>query len=194
MTTKFYKILCFGFISFVFWNCQSDQNVTVSLSDSEVRQNEVFHEVSKHWQFTSKELTTEAQNYLNNWEEWRAFHEEAKTKPLATLSAFKQKSQLLTERVAALESSIPEFYQNPQIKTRLKVLLTNFQSLDMYLHLDDVPLKKVKYYLAEINKNWQQLIEKMNELQYKSVIPKEEGEINAIIMKDTLSKKNLDEK
>lgn len=191
MTLKSYNF--FGLaVCFLFsMSCQKKEQI-VRPDDSISKQNNMFGELSKMWIFEPKALTPEAQNYLNEWEEWRVFNEEIKNKPVATVSAFQLKSKQLTEKVLALENNLPAFYQKSEIISRLKVFLTHFQSLDMYLHLNDIPVKKVKYYLTEINKTWQSLADKMNELQYKSVIPKEEGEALMMMQNDTINQKTLE--
>jgi hypothetical protein len=191
MLTPLNKYIFLFFSLILLINCKEEVQ-TISTKDSVNKQNEVFKEVSQLWVFTSKTLTPEAQNYLNNWEDWRIFNEETNKKPIATISAFQQKSKLLTEKVMALENTLPVFYQKPEIKARLKVLLSHFQSLEMYLQLNNIPVKKVKFYLTEINKEWQALVDKMNELQFKSVIPKEEGEMQMIKLSDTVNQKSLD--
>ena len=184
----------FLFASFILLISCKEEVQTINTKDSVNKQKAVFKDVSQLWVFTPKTLTPEAQNYLNNWEEWRVFNEETNKKPVATISAFQQKSKLLTEKVMALENTLPVFYQKSEIKARLKVLLSHFQSLEMYLQLNNIPVKKVKFYLTEINKEWQALVDKMNELQYKSVIPKEEGEMQMIKLSDTVNQKSLDYK
>lgn len=189
MTFKLYKLFLIVLVLFTMNNCKNKEQ-TLSVKDPESKQIDVFGEVSKLWQFSTTELTPAAQIYINGWEEYRVFNEETKTKPLATISAFQQKSKSLTEKVSLLENTLPPFYQTPAIKSRLKVLTTHFQSLDMYLHLDNIPVKKIKYYLTEINQSWRDLHDKMNEIQYKSVIPKEEGEQQMIKLNDTIKDKS----
>jgi|688.fasta_scaffold00616_14 hypothetical protein len=187
MTFRLYSLLYF-FIALGI-GCQEGAEETISKNASQKKQKDVFDDVSNHWQFTPKTLNPEAQVYLSNWEEWRVFNEEVSKKPVATISAFQKKSKSLTEKVAALETTLPEFYQKQEIKARLKVMMSHFQALEMYIHLDNIPIKKVKYYLDEINKEWQSITDKMNEIQYKSVIPNEEGEVLLLQKNDTLTKK-----
>jgi len=187
MNFKLYRL--FYLIIILSIGCEKPEKETISKNDAEKKQNEVFDELSKQWQFTAKTINPEAQVYLNNWEEWRVFNEEISKKPVSTVSAFQKKSKSLTEKVSALENSLPEFYQKQEIRSRLKVLLTQFHALELYIHLDNIPIKKVKFYLDQINKEWQSLIDKMNEIQYKSVIPKEEGEVLLLQKNDTLNNK-----
>ena len=114
------------------------------------------------------------------WNEFRQFLAELAIKPKKTIGAFQQKSTAISKKAMALNNNIPYQYNNPQIKSRISTLITKVRMLDLYIHLDNIPDKKVVRLIAEINIELSSLQRQMDKIVEKSKIPVEEGESDLI--------------
>ncbi len=80
---------------------------------------------------------------------------------------------------------IPAKYNVPQIRSRISVLTTNIKSLDLFIHLNQIPDEKVIAILRNTNVEITSLQMQMQEIIRKDFIPVEEYESDIIRMKDT---------
>ena len=110
--------------------------------------------------------------------------EELAQKPKKTIGAFQQKSKSLTKKAIALNDNIPVDFSKPQIKSRISALIAKVQMLDLYIHLDNIPDKKITKLIAEINLELISLQRQMQKTVDKSKIPIEEGESDLLKMMD----------
>lgn len=85
----------------------------------------------------------------------------------------------------ALNTNIPYEYNKPQIKSRISTLITKVRLLDLFIHLDNIPDKKVTLLVSEINLELVSLQRQMDKIVEKSRIPLEEGESDLLKMMDT---------
>lgn len=183
MKIKVYYIL---FLMIIGVSCQDDdaKRETARLKNLEKRE-KVFETINKNWNFNEKPMNEELQTWLNNWSEWRNFLTELKQKPKSSIGAFKKKSKTLSKKVKDLNNNIPIKFASPQVKSRIAILTTQINSLDLYIHLDNVPAEKVVALVPEINKALMSLQLQFEEIVRRDKIPMEQGESDMIKMLDT---------
>ena len=117
--------------------------------------------------------------------EWRNFLTEINLKPKSTIGAFQKKSTTLCKKVDALNFTIPAYFDKPQIKARIAVLSTKIKSMDLFIHLNQIPSSKVVKLIGEINTEIDYFQLQLEEIVKRSQIPLEEGEEDIIRMKDS---------
>lgn len=183
MKIKAYYIL---FLMVIGVSCQDDdaKRETARLKNLE-KTEKVFETVNKNWNFSERPMNAETQTWLSNWNEWRNFLTEIKQKPKSSIGAFKKKSKTLSKKVRDLNNNIPIKFANPQVKSRISILTTQINSLDLYMNLDNVPAEKVVALVPEINKAIASLQLQFEEIVRKDKIPMEQGESDMIRMLDT---------
>ncbi len=145
----------------------------------------VFKTVDQHWKFKQNMLSPKVQAAVNDWKEWRDFNTELKQKPKSTIGAFRKKAGVLADHAAKLNNNIPEKFANAQIKSRIAILTTQLQSLDLYINLQNIPTEKVVSLISEINTGIKSLELQFEEIIRKEAIPMEEGEADMIRLLDT---------
>jgi len=183
MKIKAYYILLLMVIGV---SCQDDdaKRETARLKNLE-KTEKVFEIITKNWNFNERPMNGETQTWLSNWSEWRNFLTEIKQKPKSSIGAFKKKSKTLSKKVRELNNNIPIKFANPQVKSRISILTTQINSLDLYMNLDNVPAEKVVALVPEINKAIASLQLQFEEIVRKDKIPMEQGESDMIRMLDT---------
>lgn len=167
-------------------SCQDDdaKRETARLKNLQ-KTEQVFETINKNWSFSEKPMNNETETWLNNWSEWSNFLTELKQKPKSSIGAFKKKAKTLSKKVRDLNNNIPIKFANPQVKSRIAILTTQIQSLDLYINLDDIPAEKVVALVPEINAALASLQLQFEEIVRKDKIPMEQGESDMIKMLDT---------
>lgn len=181
-----YKLAVCCSLILVLFSCKNEDQKRIAENRKEVQKKEVIlSNIQKGWIFYDTPVTEASENSLSSWNEWRIFLAELAQKPKKTITAFQQKSKSLTKKVMALTVQIPVQYDKPQIRSRIGALITKVQMLDLYIHLDNIPDKKVTQLVAEINLELVSLQRQMDKIVEKSKIPIEEGESDMLKMMDT---------
>ena len=181
-----YKLAVCCSLILVLFSCKNEDQKRIAENRKEVQRKEVIlSNIQKGWIFYDTPVTEASENSLSSWNEWRIFLAELAQKPKKTITAFQQKSKALTKKVMALTAQIPVQYDKPQIRSRIGALITKVQMLDLYIHLDNIPDKKVTQLVAEINLELVSLQRQMDKIVEKSKIPIEEGESDLLKMMDT---------
>ena len=181
-----YKLAVCCSLILVLFSCKNEDQKRYAENRKEVQKKEVIlSNLQKGWIFYDTPVTEASENSLSSWNEWRIFLTELAQKPKKTIAAFQQKSKALTKKVMALTAQIPIQYDKPQIRSRIGTLITKVQMLDLYIHLDNIPDKKVTQLVAEINLELVSLQRQMDKIVEKSKIPIEEGESDLLRMMDT---------
>lgn len=181
-----YKLAVCCTLILVLFSCKNEDQKRFAENRKEVQKKEVIlTNIQKGWIFYDTPVTEASENSLSSWNEWRIFLAELAQKPKKTIAAFQQKSKALTKKVMALTAQIPIQYDKPQIRSRIGTLITKVQMLDLYIHLDNIPDKKVTQLVAEINLELVSLQRQMDKIVEKSKIPIEEGESDLLRMMDT---------
>jgi len=136
----------------------------------------IFTNISKAWDFYDEPVNETAEESVKNWGEFRAFLAVLAGKPKKTIGAFQLKSAAISEKAMALNTNIPIQFDKPQIKSRIAALITKVRMLDLYIHLDDIPDKKVIQLIGETNRELASLQRQMDNIVERGKIPLEEGE------------------
>ena len=165
-------------------NDNDEKRQAETLKDAQ-KQEVIFNTISKGWNFLIFILTPSSQTILNNWNEWRLFLDELGVKPKSTIGAFQKKAKALSKRASDLNANIPYTFNKPEVKSRIAVLVTKINAINLFINLDDIPAQKVVSLVADVNEELHSLTRQMDEIIRKNAIPKEEGESDMIRMLDT---------
>jgi hypothetical protein len=177
-------LLCALF--FLMASCKEDNQQSNAENKKAAQKKEVIYKnISKSWDFYAVPINTTSEQSVASWTEFRQFLEELGQKPSKTISAFQKKAAELSKKVVLLNNNIPYQFQQPQIKSRIGTLITKVRLLDLFIHLDAIPDKKVVVLISEINAELVSLQRQMDKITEKSKIPVEEGESDMLRMLDT---------
>jgi hypothetical protein len=183
MKFKLYSLLLL--VTFLF-SCQQDDSKSKAEKLKDIKKKEaVFYAINEAWFFDIPEMTEKARVITNNWAELRLFVTELDQKPTSSIGAFQKKAKILSKKVAELNNNIPAEFNTTPVRSRIAILNTKINSLNLYINLRDIPVKKVEKILAEINVELYWFYEQMEEIIIRSEIPREEGETDFMLMKDS---------
>jgi hypothetical protein len=169
-------IIPFIFFVIALSSCQDDKQHLIDAQKIAQKNEAVFKNISKMWQFQFPSARPEVTATLNTWNAWRQFEIELLQKPKSTLSAFQLKTKNIATKADALVTTIPFEYNKPQVLSRISALNTKLKSLEMYLYLNIIPEQKVARLIPEINEEIKGLYSQWDEIIIKKAIPKEIGE------------------
>jgi hypothetical protein len=180
-----YKIISFLFLISILSSCKDDNQKRIAENEKDAKKKEViFSNIKKGWVFYDTPINTTAEESVTTWNELRLFLAELAQKPKKTIGAFQQKATAISKKAMALNENLPFQFDKPQIKSRIATLITKVRLLDLYIHLDTIPDKKVIHLIAEINNELASLQRQMDKIMEKSKIPVEEGESELMKMMD----------
>lgn len=181
-----YKISLFLLFIFVLNSCQDEDAKRLAANQKEAKKNEkIFNNINKAWVFIDEPINEVSEQNFRDWTEWRDFLKEIGEKPRKTIGAFQKKSTAISKKALALNTNIPLQFNQPQIKSRISILITKVKMLDLFIHLSQIPDDKVTLLIGEINKELVSLERQMDNIVVKSKIPKEQGEEDFLRMLDT---------
>lgn len=182
---KSFSVLLLMLLFFV--SCQEDPKLRLVEQQKEAQKKEViFNAITKDWNFNTKPLNETSRSLTNSWAEWRVFLTELGQKPKSSLGAFQQKAKTLAKRAAELDKNIPIKYNLPEIKSRIAVITTKMNALNLYIHLNQIPENKIQKLIQEINAEVASIQTQFDEIRIKSQIKVEEGEGDMLRMLDTI--------
>ncbi len=171
---------------FLIISCKDNNEIRIAENLKDSKKKEIiFANINKAWVFNTTPSNATSQTLTTNWTEWRIFLDEMSKKPKSTIGAFQQKAKNLSKKALDLKSKIPARFNGPAIKSRITVLITKVNSLDLYINLSQIPDAKVILLINEINEQIQSLQNQMDEITRRSQIPTEVGESDLIKMMDT---------
>lgn len=150
------------------------------------RQDSIFNNINKQWNFNAPQMPDEVRISLRDWKEWQDFEHEITSKPLKTLTAFRTESTKLVELSGKLLNNIPENYRKPEVESRINLMITQINTLDMFMELDVIPEKETALLIPNINKSFQSIADQFSEIHIRRKIPKEHGEDQLIPKIDTV--------
>jgi hypothetical protein len=183
MKFKLYSLLLL--VTFLF-SCQQDDSKRKAEQLKDIKKKEaVFYAINEAWFFDIPEMTEKARVITNNWAELRLFVTELDQKPTSSIGAFQKKAKILSKKVAELNNNIPAEFNTTPVRSRIAILNTKINSLNLFINLRDIPVKKVEKILAEINVELYWFYEQMEEIIIRSEIPAEDGEPDFMLMKDS---------
>lgn len=170
----------------VLFSCQDEDVIREKERLKTIEKSEViFAQIDKAWDFNAASSTTEVQSILKNWNQWNDFSREIEQKPKSSINAFRKKAIALSKKAEDLNKNIPEKFNNPQVKSRISIIVTQLHQLDLYINLDKIPAEKVIAIIPNVNKGLQSLEAQFQEILRKEKIPMEQGEADMIKMLDT---------
>jgi hypothetical protein len=135
--------------------------------------------------FNTQPANAASQSLSVSWTAWRVLLNELSQKPKSTIGAFRSKAKTLSLKARDLNTNIPAQFDRPEIKSRIAVLLTKINALNLFINVADIPDQKVIATISDINTELSALQMQMGEIVRRSQIPKEEGEADMIRMLDT---------
>jgi hypothetical protein len=91
-----------------------------------------------------------------------------------------------------LKNNIPPFFDKPQVRSRIGVLITKVKSLYTYININPIPEKKVMGLLNEVSGDITSFQNQLDELVRISEVPKEIGEEEMLRALDTVRRANPD--
>lgn len=182
-----FRFVYFFLLLFVVISCKDDklqQRINENIKDTKKKEI-IFSNISKGWIFNATPINEASQANKMTWAEWRLFLDELAEKPKNSIGAFQKKSAELSKKVMALENTVPPEFNKPQLKSRIAILTTKVRMLDLYIHLDNIPDRKVVEMVKDINVESFSLQNQMEKMVQKSKIPLEQGESELLKMLDT---------
>jgi hypothetical protein len=181
-----YLVVIFCSLFLLMSSCKEDNQQRDAENKKATQKKEVIYKnISKSWDFYATPINTTSEQSVASWTEFRQFLDELGQKPRKTIGAFQKKAAELSKKVLLLNNNIPYQFQKPQIKSRIGTLITKVRLLDLFIHLDNIPDKKVIVLVGEINAELVSLQRQMDKITEKSKIPVEEGESDMLKMLDT---------
>ena len=148
-----YRIALFLLLIFVLQSCQNENEKRLAENAKEAKKKEkIFNNINKGWTFIDEPINEVSEENIKNWAEWRDFLKEIGDKPRKTIGAFQKKSAAISKKAMALNNNIPTQFNQPQIKSRISILITKIKMLDLFIHLNTIPDDKVVFLIQEINK------------------------------------------
>ncbi len=167
-------------------SCQEDPKLRALEQEREAQKREViFNNINKGWTFKAQPINAVSRDLTANWAEWRTFLNELNQKPKSSLGAFQQKAKTLSKRASELNNNIPVAFDLPEIRSRIDVIATKMNSINLFIHLNQIPDKKVVQLVQEVNVELTALQNQLDEIVRKSQIKMEEGESDMLQMLDT---------
>ena len=167
-------------------SCQEDPKVRALAQEKEMQKREViFSNINKGWSFNSQPINQTSSELRTNWAEWRVFLNELGQKPKSSIGAFQQKAKTLSKRATELNNNIPIIYSIPEVKSRIAVLTTKVNAVNLYINLNQIPDQKIVHLIQEINTEVASMQWQLDEIKRKSEIKTEDGEGDMLRMLDT---------
>ena len=167
-------------------SCQEDPKSRALEQEKETQKREViFSNINNGWNFNSQPINETSRELTINWAEWRVFLIELGQKPKSSISAFQQKAKTLSKRAIELNNNIPIKFNLPEIKSRIAVITTKVNAVNLYINLNQIPGNKIVQLVQEINTELVSFQLQLEEIKVKSEIKIEDGEGNMIRMLDT---------
>lgn len=172
-------------ITLLFISCNNFSDLDADSEKTKARNEQVFKTISKEWNFVFPKARPQIENTMKEWKQWNQFQNELQQKPKTSLLAFKMKIENVSNRADSLYLTVPEKFNNPQVRSRLITLDTQLNSLKTYMHLQVIPEKKVTSLIKAVNEEISSVYKQLEEVLIKEAIPMEIGEEDMIRALDT---------
>lgn len=190
---KYIKLIILACFCFAIISCEDDDKKRQDATIKAEKQNDsILKVLGRNWHFNVPPVAPAVQQHLAGWAQWEQFHSELQQKPANSISAYKLKIKTLVERAQGLGTSLPPFFNKPQMKSRVEVLVTKLETLYTYINISVIPDKKVVEIINETTKEIVSLQKQMAEMVEISTIKREQGEEDMIRALDTVRNANPD--
>lgn len=190
---KYLKLIILFCFTSLALSCNDDEKIREAEALKAKEQSEaILKVISENWKFNVPAVTPRVKNKLESWNEWHSFKSELADKPTGSLTAYRNKIKTIAEKADDLNKNIPPFFNKPQVKSRIMVVVTKIRTLYTYINLDVVQKDKIISAIGEISKETISLQNQLDELVKLSEIPKEKGEEDLLKALDTIRMANPD--
>ena len=179
------KIYCLLFALVALISCQDEEAQRQAALRDAKKKEQIFSNINDGWNFTRPSLNPKTQAMVANWTSLRLFTNELTQKPKSSIGEFRKKAKALSKLAQDLDKNIPHTFNKPEVKSRIAVLTTKINSINLYINLHDIPDQKVIANVKDANIELSAFYRQMDEILRKSEIPKEQGESDMIRMLDT---------
>ena len=179
------KLFCVLMASILLFSCQDEEAQRLAAQKDADKKEQIFKNINQGWNFNVPTLNPQTQPLVENWSELRMFLLELNQKPQSSIGAFQKKSKVLSTKSSELNNNIPIVFNKPEIKSRIAVLMTKINSINLFINLQQIPDAKIVTLVSQVNIEIASLFRQMEEIVRKSAIPKEAGESDMIRMLDT---------
>jgi len=179
------RLFSFLFIGILLMSCTDEDKRAAEQVKEQQKKQKVFESINNNWRFNTNPTNPTSEKLIATWTAWRDLLREMSQKPQSSISAFQKKAKILSDRVLELPKNIPIAYNKPQVKSRIAVLATKINSINLFINLDDIPAQKVNALVADINLELHGLQNQLDKIDRKAAVPKEQGEADMIRMLDT---------
>lgn len=184
---KYLKFILLFSLAFALFSCQDDEKQRIAETLRTLKQNDsILKVISRNWKFDAPPPTPKVAERIRDWNEYQQLISELKQKPTGTINAYLQKTKTLVNKADQLKNHLPPFFDKPQVRSRLGVLITKIKSLYTYMSIETIPDKKVILIIGEINHEVIALQNQLDEIIRISEIPKEQGEEEMLRALDTV--------
>lgn len=184
------KHLFYLMILIALGSCQKDV-ILEDNTESGITHDSLIQLLDAEWKFKAPEYSDDVFYALNNWEEWRMMINNLEKKPAKSISAYQKKVSDLLNQIESLPETLPEGFQNQAILSRINLLKTHAQTLDMLLELNPIPHKETLPYFNLIQKDIRSIANQFQEVITKKNIPIESGEEQVRISVDTVRRAQI---
>lgn len=190
---KYLKLIILCCFSAALFSCKDDETQRRAENIKAQKLNDsILKVISENWRFNVAPVNDKVAVHLAGWNEWQQFYNELMQKPTGSINAYRQKTKNLVTKADQLKANIPPFFDKPQVRSRIGVLITKIKSLYTFINIEVIPEKKVVTLIKEITHETTSLQNQMNELIILSEIPKEAGEEEMLRALDTVRMANPD--
>lgn len=167
-------------------SCQDDPKARALEQEKENKKREtIFATINTGWNFNSVPTNQTAQDLTSIWPEWRTFLHELGQKPKSSIGAFQQKAKTLSKKAIELNSKIPIKFDLPEVRSRIAVITTKINEINLYIHLNQIPDQKIIKLVQEINAELASMYAQLDEIKRRGEIKIEDGEGDMLRMLDT---------
>lgn len=190
---KFFTYCLAATLAILLVSCGEEDQVRLAETLKYQKYNDsILKIIDSHWRFAIPSMNPKTAQQTENWNEWQQFSDELAQKPTGSLTAYRQKTKNLVTKAEQLKSNIPQFFNKPQVRSRIGVIIIKMKSLSTYINLDAIPDKKVTALISEITRETVSMQSQLDELIRISEIPKEMGEEEMLRALDTVRMANPD--
>lgn len=165
--------------------CQDEKAQREAALRDAKKKEQIFENINKGWNFASPSLAPKTQEAVRNWAELRNLMIALTQKPQSSIGAFQRKSKELSKLALELDKHMPIQFNKPEVKSRISVLTTKINSINLYLNLQEVQDQKVLEFVRDANEELTALYRQLDEITRRLDIPKEQGEADMLRMRDT---------
>lgn len=179
------KLYCLFFALALLVSCQDEEAQRQAALKDAKKKELIFDNINKGWHFSTPPMNPKTQGMVSNWNELRMFLLELNQKPQSSIGAFQKKAKVLSAKAKELPNTIPAPFNKPEVKSRISVLTTKINSINLFINLQEIPDQKVVALVKDANIELAGLYRQMDEIVRKREIPREQGEADMMKMLDT---------